>query len=105
MTRNKKDNNPRMVWADDPTLHKKMDQEYMDLWEMIAVPQNHDDVIKTLKAEGLPTAGTVSQPKLKGDRKKDRKKPRHGQKTTNTHMQGLFRDFSNMKPKASADKP
>ena len=104
VTRNKKDNAPRMVWADDPTLLTPMDAEYRTLWEGISVPENHDDVVRALRAEGLNTAGNVSQPRVKNEKKKAKKGPRRGQKTTNTHMQGLFKDYSNMNPKASKNQ-
>jgi len=31
VTRNKKDNHPRMVWADDPTLIAPLDQDFKDI--------------------------------------------------------------------------
>ena len=104
VTRNKKDNHPRMVWADDPTLHIQIDGEYKELWEMIPVSEKHDDVIKKLLAAQHKPAGTVAEPKKIVPMAKQKKKPRRGQKTTNTHMAGMFKDYSNMKPKAAGTR-
>lgn len=101
VTRNKKDNHPRMVWADDPTLIAPIDGEYKELWEQIPVPEKHDDVIKALTLAGFKPAGTVSAPKAAGKVEKKKKVVRRGQKTTNTHMKGLFKDYSKLNPKAS----
>jgi transcription initiation factor TFIIE subunit beta len=100
VTRNKKDNHPRMVWIDDPTLWLTIDGEYKEIWENIPVPEKPDDVIQALKAAGFKPAGTVSKPVVKKV-EKGKKKVRRGHKTTNTHMQGLFKDYSALKPKAA----
>lgn len=101
VTRNKKDNHPRMVWIDDATLWLTVDGEYKDIWENIPVPEKPDDVIQALKSAGFKPAGTVSQPKTKKV-EKSKKKVRRGHKTTNTHMAGLFKDYSALKPKAAS---
>jgi len=93
VTRNKKDNVPRMVWLDDPTLHVRLDQEYKDLWEKIVVPEKHDDVIKELVKDGLKPAGTVSVVKAVKKAEKKKKKPRRGAKITNTHMGDVFKNY------------
>ena len=100
VTRNKKDNHPRMVWADDPTLIARVDGEYKELWDTIPVPEKHDDVIKELVKEGYKPAGTVSAPKAARKIEKQKKKTRRGIKITNTHMGDIFRDYSGQRPVA-----
>jgi len=99
VTRNKSDNQARMVWLDDATLHAPIDQEYKDIWDKIPVPEKPDNIIKELILAGLKSAGTVTKPKPRTEEKK-KKKARRGQKTTNTHMLGLFKDYSSFNPKA-----
>ncbi len=93
VTRNKKDGHPRMVWLDDPTLQAPLDAEFKELWSSIPLP-GVEDTIKELrkmnhKSTGEPavTDGGVKKPK-------EKRKARRGTKITNTHMQGLLRDYS-----------
>lgn len=39
MTRNKKDNQAKMVWLDDPTLGFIIDDEFKDIWHKIKLPE------------------------------------------------------------------
>jgi transcription initiation factor TFIIE subunit beta len=105
VTRNKKDNHAKMVWADDPTLHVPLDGEYRDLWNAVAVPDKHDDTVRALLNEGFKPAGEVSQTKVVkrgADGANKPRKIRRGAKITNTHMAGVLRDYSHMKPVAKS---
>lgn len=99
VTRNKKDNHARMVWADDPTLIAPLDDEYRELWEKIPVPEQ-EVVIKELEQGGMKTAGMVAKKQIiKKEAKKVKKTVRTGN-LTNTHMQKIFKDYSGKRPAA-----
>ncbi|KAI9846232.1 MAG: hypothetical protein M1837_004221 [Sclerophora amabilis] len=96
VTRNKKDNHARMVWANDPSLSQHVDPEFQALWYKIKLPSK-DDTPQELSEAGLKP--TSEDPRLKVNapsKGKDRKqkRPRRGGRTTNTHMLGVLRDFS-----------
>lgn len=96
--RNKKDNHARHIWLDDPTLNAPMDQEFQTLWHRIKLPE-HETLLKTLKAEGMTLTGNSAIPVVKNQKvEKKQKKVRRGGKTTNTHMVGVLRDYSHLKP-------
>lgn len=92
VTRNRKDNHPRMVWIDDPTLNAPLDEEFKKIWENVQVLQ-HKEVIPILEKEGFHPAGTVAEPKKVAPVQKKKAK-RKSTKFTNTHMKGQLRDFS-----------
>lgn len=99
VVRNRKDNNAKMVWADDPTLSAPMDAEFVSFWEDIQMPSGgHDAVVKELKQKGMTPAGSgvTSAAKIVKN-EKPKKKVRRGGKVTNTHMQGILRDYSHLK--------
>ena len=98
--RHKKDNTPKHVYQDDPTLYSTVDDEFRLLWSEIPVP-SHAEMQTALRAEGFKTAGDVvvlHKPVKKVE--KNKKKSRSGTKTTNTHMQHVFRDYSGQRPAA-----
>ncbi|KAI9675501.1 MAG: hypothetical protein M1829_003305 [Trizodia sp. TS-e1964] len=96
VTRNKKDNHSRMVWANDPSLSAyEIDIEFQILWHKIAIPQAADLPAELTKAGLIPTsADPASLNKTAKKEVKKRKKPRKGGRTTNTHMQGILKDYS-----------
>jgi transcription initiation factor TFIIE subunit beta len=93
VTRNRKDNHPRMVWIDDPTLQAPLDQEFKDLWNQIPLP-NVEDTIKELRKMNHKSTGEPAVQETAVKKPKEKKKSRRGTKITNTHMQGIFRDYS-----------
>ncbi|EXJ72997.1 uncharacterized protein Z519_03426 [Cladophialophora bantiana CBS 173.52] len=97
VTRNKKDHHPRMVWIDDPTLQAPLDQEFKDLWNQIPLP-SVEDTIKELRKMNHKSTGEPARTDLAVKPKEKKRKVRRGQKITNVHMQGLFRDYSEKKP-------
>lgn len=100
VTRNKKDNHPRMVWADDPTLIAPLDQDFKDIWAQIPLPTVEDTITQLTKMNYKSTGAPARQdvgPKVE----KKKKKVRRGVKVTNVHMQGLFRDYSNQRPQGT----
>ena len=99
VSRQKKDDHPRMVWANDPSLHAPLDAEFKEIWEHISLPQQ-EDIIKELKREKLNPAGQVTVAKVATPTDKKKKKVRRGVKITNTHIQEMFKDYSGQRPQA-----
>ncbi|EXJ95003.1 hypothetical protein A1O1_00121 [Capronia coronata CBS 617.96] len=97
VVRNKKDNHPRMVWLDDPTLVAPLDQEFKDIWLQIPLP-SVEDTIKELRRMNHKSTGEPARTDAITRPKKEKRKVRRGQKVTNVHMQGLFRDYSERRP-------
>jgi transcription initiation factor TFIIE subunit beta len=98
VTRNKKDEKPRMIWPNDPSLRVKIDLEFVDMWKKIQVPDSHDAIVDLLERAGqVPASKNRVQKANKVVKKKEaKKKPRRGGKKTNTHMDGLLRDYSHL---------
>ncbi|KAK5536085.1 transcription factor TFIIE beta subunit, TFIIEB, Tfa2 [Vermiconidia calcicola] len=97
VVRNKKDNHPRTVWVDDPTLNVSLDNEFKDIWSQIPLP-SVEDTIRELRRMNHKSTGEPAQLDAAAKPKEKKKKTRRGQKVTNTHMQGLFRDYSEKRP-------
>lgn len=97
VTRNKKDDHAKMIWANDPSLIEHFDDEFKQIWEKIKVP-DPQAVKEALDKAGItPTnKNKVVKPRVKVEAKKT-KKPRRSGKTTNTHMMGILRDYSHLK--------
>ncbi|OKL61292.1 hypothetical protein UA08_03761 [Talaromyces atroroseus] len=97
VTRNKKDNHPKMVWANDPSLVHQFDDEFRQIWEKTKIPDQQHVIEELEKAGMIPTnKNKVVKPRPKVEQKKT-KKPRRTGKTTNTHMMGILRDYSHLK--------
>lgn len=92
VTRHRKDNHPRMVWLNDPTLNAPLDEEYKRIWEGIPVLE-HKDMIKILQEDGFQPAGNVAEPRKVAPVKKVKAK-RKSTKVTNVHLKGFLRDYS-----------
>lgn len=97
VTRNKKDDHAKMIWANDPSLIEHFDDEFKQIWEKIKIP-DPQAVKEALEQAGIvPTnKNKVVKPRIKVEAKKT-KKPRRSGKTTNTHMMGILRDYSHLK--------
>ena len=99
VTRTKKDNHARMVWADDPTLFHQIDNEFHVKWRQVEIPSVDELVRKLVDAGQKPASEDPSKrikpaPKAK---EKKRKAPRKGGRTTNTHMEHLLKDYTHLK--------
>ncbi|KAJ5621768.1 transcription initiation factor TFIIE [Penicillium herquei] len=97
VTRNKKDDHPKMIWANDPSLIQRFDDEFKQIWDKIKIP-DAQAVKEALEKAGItPTnKNKVVKARPKMETKKT-KKPRRSGKTTNTHMMGILRDYSHLK--------
>lgn len=96
VTRTKKDNHAKMVWADDPSLYHSVDAEFARMWKTIELP-SPDDVVTKLIAQGQKPASDDPSKRVKVAPKPKEKKKRAGRaggRTTNTHMQHLLKDYS-----------
>ena len=97
VTRNKKDNHAKMVWANDSSLSFTIDEEFQAIWQKIKLPE------PKVLADELERAGLTPASKSRNTKKsikqevKKSRKPRRGGKTTNTHMAGVLRDYSHLK--------
>lgn len=97
VTRNKKDDHPRMVWLNDPTLTHNFDPEFSQIWERIKIP-DHQTVAAELEKAGItPTSKHKPVKQNPNIEHKKVKKPRRSGKTTNVHMAGVLRDYSHLK--------
>lgn len=86
--RNKKDQSPRMIWANDPTLYAPLDDEYVKKWFSVSLP-GEDEIRTKLQAMSSKAAGEAPRVFQEGGKAKAKKKVRRGHKITNTHMQFL----------------
>ncbi|KAF2171826.1 hypothetical protein M409DRAFT_50459 [Zasmidium cellare ATCC 36951] len=95
VTRNKKDNSPKMVYPDSPLFHLKVDQDFKDYWLKTKVPTTDIEIRNELEKAGITPTSQVKE-NTKGNMKKGpRKRPnRRGGKTTNQHMAGILKDYS-----------
>ncbi|PGG99073.1 hypothetical protein AJ79_08707 [Helicocarpus griseus UAMH5409] len=97
VTRNKKDDHPKMVWANDPSLTQHFEPEFRQIWEKIKIPDQQTVTEELEKAGITPTSkNKVVKARPKIEHKKVKKARRSG-KTTNTHMAGVLRDYSHLK--------
>jgi transcription initiation factor TFIIE subunit beta len=99
VSRVKKENRPKMVWTNDPTLVHEIDPEFQALWHKTELP-SVDEVVRKLLEAGQKPASEDPSKRVKvatGNKEKKKRKPRAGGKTTNTHMQHLLKDYSHLK--------
>lgn len=97
VTRNKKDDHAKMVWLNDPSLVIPIDEEFKSIWHKIRLPEAGALADELEKAQLMPTnksRGFKAKTKLQ---EKKIRKPRKSGKTTNVHMQGILRDYSNFR--------
>lgn len=102
VTRTKKDNLPRMVWLDDPTLWQSVELEFHHMWKNMGELPSVDEVVRKLQEAGQKPASEDPSKRIKAAPKTKEKKKRaarKGGKTTNTHMQHLLRDSGDLKRK------
>lgn len=98
VTRNKKDNTPKMVWPNDPSLAQHIDQDFQDFWHKIKLPPNPSDMRAELEKAGLtPTSQVKETVKVMGAREKKKRISRKVGRSTNTHMTGILKDYSQVK--------
>ena len=98
VTKNKKDNIPKMVWPNDPSLALHIDQDFQDYWSKIKLPTNPSDMRMELEKAGLtPTSQVKEVIKMGGAREKKKRVSRKIGRSTNLHMTGILKDYSQVK--------
>ncbi|KAF2261984.1 transcription initiation factor IIE, beta subunit [Lojkania enalia] len=97
VNRNKKDNQAKTVWINDPSLMHNMDDNFKAEWHRIHLPPNPDDLRNKLVAAGLKPSSAPREAVATKPKEKKRKAPRRGGKQTNTHMASILKDFSHMR--------
>jgi len=86
-----------MVWPDDPSLFHPIDPELKVTWAKVEVP-SLDTIVQRLKAAQQKPASEDPRDKVVEKKtEKKRKTQRRAGKSTNTHMEGLLRDFSHLR--------
>ena len=94
VTRNKKDNMPKMVWPNDPSLAIHVDDDFQNYWHKIRLPANPSDLRLELEKAGLtPTSQVKEIVKVSGAREKKRRINRKAGRTTNAHMAGILKEY------------
>ncbi|KAK1251928.1 hypothetical protein MKX07_007407 [Trichoderma sp. CBMAI-0711] len=99
VVRTKKDNFPRYVWADDPSLHHKVEPEFQAMWRRVQLP-SLDDMHRKLVSVGQKPTSDDPRKAVAAVAKPKQQKKRAGKrigKATNTHMTHLLNDYSGMR--------
>lgn len=95
IVRNKKDDTPRTIWADDPTLRTQPDTDFVDFWARTRLPGTEGELRSELeKAHLTPTSQVKEIRKVDARKKEKRRVNRASGKVTNTHMRGILKDYS-----------
>ncbi|CAD1812117.1 TFIIE beta subunit core domain family protein [Candida parapsilosis] len=94
--RNKKENAPRLVWANAGGKVGAISDEFKKMWVDVKLPEP-DVLYQSLIDQGLkPTGADPSLVnKIPQQQEKKQKKARRG-KITNTHMKGILKDYSQL---------
>lgn len=96
--RAKKDNQPRMVWANDVSKEMPIDTEFITMWRSLAVPSISDLPHELERVNLKPTSvDPATIKRAPAPKKEKQQKPRRG-RITNTHLPGILRDYSGGKP-------
>ncbi|TKX18277.1 transcription initiation factor IIE subunit beta [Elsinoe australis] len=95
VTHNKKDNSPKMVWLNDTSLTISVDDDFKQFWTNLRLPTNDSDMRSELERAGLtPTSQVKEAIKLGPQKKEKRRINRKAGRSTNTHMNGILKDYS-----------
>lgn len=99
VTRTKKDNHARMVWANDASLYHNVDYDFIKMWNDIKLPDT-DDLVKKLMDAGQKPASEDPSKRAKAapkDNPRKKKPARKGGRTTNTHMEHLLQNYDHLR--------
>lgn len=94
--RNKKENAPRLVWANMGGEIGAIDDDFVAQWNRIRIP-DRDNLYQALVDNSLKPTGADPHEVVKKPQQQERKqkKARRG-KITNTHMKGILKDYSQL---------
>jgi transcription initiation factor TFIIE subunit beta len=97
VTRNKKNLDAKSVWADDPSLRQDIEPEFKTLWQQVPIPPTPEELRTKLLQAGLKPSTEKKIISTIITKQKKKKGPRKGGRQTNTHMQGLLKDYSHLR--------
>ncbi|GJN72027.1 transcription factor TFIIE beta subunit, DNA-binding domain-containingprotein [Purpureocillium lilacinum] len=101
VVRTKKDNFPRYVWADDPSLQHAVQPEFQSMWHRVPLPSLDDMHRKLVNVGQKPTSEDPRKAaQAAGAGKPKTQKKRAGKrmgKATNVHMAHLMQDYSHIR--------
>ncbi|OIW24907.1 transcription initiation factor IIE, beta subunit [Coniochaeta ligniaria NRRL 30616] len=95
----KKDEKPKQIWSDDPSLFHAVNPEFKAMWHKVELP-HLDSIHQRLIQVGQKPTSEDPMVKILAAGKVEKKKKRanrRGGKTTNSHMQDLLKDYSHMR--------
>ncbi|MCJ1325840.1 hypothetical protein MMC10_002503 [Thelotrema lepadinum] len=93
--RSRKDEKAKMVWLDDPTLCRRIDSEFRDIWGKIKLP-DPETTAADLERNGLLPTNKSKKPNPAGKSQvKKQKKSKRSGKVTNQHISHMLKDYSN----------
>ncbi|KAK3186215.1 transcription factor TFIIE beta subunit, TFIIEB, Tfa2 [Lecanicillium sp. MT-2017a] len=98
--RTPRDNVPRHVWLDDPSLHHPVSPEFQGMWRRVQIPSIDDMHRKLLNVGQKPTSEDPRKAAAAAGNKPKQQKKRASKKigkATNVHMAHLMQDYSNMR--------
>jgi len=95
VTRNKKDNVPKLVWPNDPSLGLpvRIDDDFQQYWHKVKLPDSADLRQELEKAGLTPTSQVKEVIKVSGAREKKRRINRKAGRSTNTHMSHILKEY------------
>ncbi|KJZ78487.1 hypothetical protein HIM_01878 [Hirsutella minnesotensis 3608] len=99
VVRTKKDNLPRFVWLDDPSLQNSVQPEFQSMWHRVPLP-SLDDMHRKLVSVGQKPTSEDPRKAMQGVAKPKAQKKKAGKKVgkaTNVHMAHLMQDYSNLR--------
>ncbi|KAF4595623.1 Transcription initiation factor IIE subunit beta [Ophiocordyceps camponoti-floridani] len=99
VVRTKKDNFPRYVWLDDPSLKHRVQPEFQTRWHHVPLPSLEDMHRKLVSVGQKPTSDDPRKA-VQGAVKPKAQKKKAGKKVgkaTNVHMAHLMQDYSGMR--------
>jgi transcription initiation factor TFIIE subunit beta len=91
--RTKKDNSPRLVWANVGGPLGIIDEEFVKSWQNVKLPERSELPGKLAKL-GLKPASVDPNTIKKDVQQETKKRKQRKGKITNTHMAGILRDYS-----------
>lgn len=100
VVRTKKDNFPRYVWPNDPSLHHSVQSEFQIMWHRVPLPSLDDMHRKLVSVGQKPTSEDPRKTAVNQGNAQKKQKKRAGKrvgKATNVHMAHLMQDYSNLR--------
>lgn len=95
--RTKKDNHPRLVWANVGGELGAIDEEFVKIWLNVKLPERSELPGKLNKLGLKPASVDPATIKKDDNNAQIKKRKQRRGKITNTHMAGILKDYSNMR--------